>query len=121
MSGSNQSLGKAGEAAACSYLVAHGWQVVERNYRCPWGEVDIVAQDGDTLVFVEVRTRQSKTFGTPQESVTAAKRQHLVAAAQHYLQERGLNTHWRIDLLAVFAHQGRVSRVLHIPNAVSES
>lgn len=65
---------------------------METNYRCRWGEVDIVAMDGDELVFVEVRTRSGGQFGTPEESITPSKRQRLVATAQYYLQQNAENS-----------------------------
>ena len=65
-----RSLGQRGEALAADYLRRMGYQVLATNFRCQWGEVDIVAMDGSTLVFVEVRTRRGASFGTPQESLT---------------------------------------------------
>jgi putative endonuclease len=76
-------LGQAGEEAACRYLMALGWQVLARNWRCPHGEVDIIARDGSALVFCEVRTRGQCRFGGPLESITASKaaRMRLLAGA----------------------------------------
>ena len=74
--------------------------MIVTNYRCRWGEVDLVARDGPEWVFVEVRTRRSGAYGGPEESLTEAKKQHLALAAQHYLQEMGdvtAEAHWRID------------------------
>ena len=113
-------LGARGEAAARAYLQRRGYTIEAVNYRCRWGEIDIVASHGGALVFVEVRTRRSAAFGTPQESVTARKRERLVLAAQHYLQEHGVEPHWRIDLVAVEADgRGAVRRIQHVENAVT--
>lgn len=95
-----KSLGDAAEERAAGYLAAKGYRIVERNFRAKVGELDIVAQDGDTLVFVEVRSRASVRFGLPQETVTAAKRRRIVKTAQLYAQARGLDCPMRIDVLA---------------------
>ena len=122
--------GAYGERVARQHMEGLGYAILQTNYRCRWGEVDIVAQQDGTLVFVEVRTKQHLTFGTPQESVTQRKMDRLVATAQTYLQEHGpesgqdtqLTTpHWRIDVIAVLlAPNGAVAEVQHIPNAIEE-
>ena len=115
-------LGALGEGAARGYLERTGFAVLDTNYRCPHGEVDIVARDGDAVVFVEVRTRRGGSFGTPEESVTAGKARRLIATAQSYLQTReGLPPHWRIDLVAVDVDsQGRIARIERTENAVTD-
>ena len=77
--------GASAEALAARYLEAQGLAIVARNVRCRHGEIDLVARDGGTLVFVEVRLRRSSAFGGAAESITAAKRARLVAAARYYL------------------------------------
>ena len=95
-------LGARGEASAATDLQERGYQVLGRNYRTRYGEVDLVARDGESIVFVEVRTRRSSAYGLPEESVTARKTQRLVVVAQQYLQEHGLElVPWRVDLVAV--------------------
>ena len=114
-------LGQTGEAIARAHLEERGYIVLATNYRCPWGEVDIVTEKGDEIAFVEVRTRRSRTFGSPEESVTATKRQRLVSTAYHYLQEHDLSQPWRIDLVAIeIDARGAVKRVSHLENVVSE-
>jgi len=73
------------EIAAAAELGRLGYKVVESNYRCRYGEIDLVATDGETLVFVEVRSRKSLEFGTPVESITNAKQEKLLLTAEHYL------------------------------------
>lgn len=116
-----QKTGKVGERVAQSYLRSRGYRIVETNFRCPEGELDIIAQKDDWLAFVEVRTRSSSGFGTPEESVTQAKAERLVALAQAYLLgHENLPSQWRIDLVAVeLGPGGKVSRVEHIENVVS--
>jgi putative endonuclease len=80
--------GQAAEAIASRHLEAHGLRILARNYRCRAGEIDIVAQDGDTLVFAEVRYRASSTYGGAAASVDGRKQAKIVRAAQHYLAGR---------------------------------
>ncbi len=116
-----QRLGRRGEALAAERLVAAGYRLLARNYRCPAGEVDIVAQDGDCLVFVEVRARRGDLWGTPEESVTPAKQGRLVRVAQHYLAgHEACDQDWRIDVVAVdLDRRGRVRRLDILRDAVS--
>ena len=114
--------GTLGEGAARKYLEAQSYTILDANYRCRWGEIDIVAQDEDTLVFVEVRTRKRLSYGIPQESLSKGKIGRLITTAKTYLQKRQLGTpHWRIDLIAVFlSPNGSIADVQHIPNAIEE-
>ena len=122
--------GAYGERVARQHMEGLGYAILQTNYRCRWGEVDIVAQQDGTLVFVEVRTKQNLTYGTPQESISQRKMDRVVATAQTYLQqhvpESGHDTqlappHWRIDVIAVLlAPNGAVAEVQHIPNAIEE-
>lgn len=80
-------LGKEGEDLAAKLLKKDGYKIKERNYRSPAGEIDIIATDGDTLVFVEVKTRSNKSFGRPEEAVNVRKQQQIIKAAMHYLQQ----------------------------------
>ena len=113
--------GKAGEAAAVSHLRRNGYEVLRTNYRVREGEIDVVARRDGQLVFVEVKTRRSSAFGSPEESITATKAQRLIATAQSYLSETGAEqSDWRIDLLAVeLDRSGRPLRVELFENAVS--
>ena len=115
-------LGAFGERLAAAHLEAKGYRIRDRNYRCREGEIDIVAQDGETLVFVEVRTRRGDALGSPAESVTATKEARLVAAATAYVQ--GLPeppADQRIDVVAIqLSPGGRLLAVDHIEGAVAE-
>ncbi len=115
-------LGKWGEGVASRFLQEKGYVLLATNYRCRWGEVDIVAQEGEELVFVEVRTRRGVEFGTPEESVTAAKARKLIATAQEFLQEHDqVNAGWRIDLIAIrLDGDRRVQDITHLRHAVQE-
>ncbi len=112
-------LGEWGEVEAQRYLEAMGYVFVERNYRAPEGEIDLVMQDGDIVAFVEVKTRSSNKFGSPEESVSKVKRQRLQRAAWAFLEEHEmLNASWRIDVVAIETSTNRtILRLDHYPNA----
>jgi putative endonuclease len=95
-------LGDRGEKLARDFLAERGYTVLAANYACRAGEVDLVCREGDTLAFVEVKTRRGSLFGAPEEAVTRVKLAHLASAAQTYMVEFGEeNTAWRIDVVAV--------------------
>lgn len=117
----NTVLGKMGEDAAAVHLSRLGYVIRARNVRTPCGELDLIAADGESTVFVEVKTRRSRTHGLPEEAVTARKKSRLLASAQHYLQGKGLSdSSWRIDVVAVeYDRSGVVKRIEVFENAVS--
>lgn len=96
-----QQLGALGEARALAHLSAHGLQLVERNFRCKVGEIDLIMRHGAHLVFVEVRRRAPSAFGGAAASVTAAKQQRLIRAAQTYLLRYRPAPPCRFDLVAI--------------------
>jgi len=112
--------GMMGEKLACDFLGKNGYSIVETNYRCPRGEIDIIARQRDTLVFIEVRTKTSRLFGRPEESITPVKMARLRTVAEHYGQNRvNLPASWRIDVVAIeLDRKGRVTRIELIENAV---
>jgi putative endonuclease len=95
--------GAAAEALAASYLATRGLTIVQRNYRRRGGEIDLIARDGEVLVFVEVRLRRNRAFGTAAESITAAKRRRLRLAARHYLARLGREPPCRFDAVLLDA------------------
>ena len=112
-----------GEKLAKDFLKKQGYRIEETNYRCPEGEIDIVARHKDSLVFVEVRTKKSLEFGSPEESITPAKMERLRTVASRYRQTHdNLPLSWRIDAVAVELDQkGKLSRIELIENAVGEA
>jgi putative endonuclease len=114
-------LGRRGEALAAEKLTALGYAIVGRNYRCPAGEIDLIARRDGAWVFVEVRTRRGTTYGTPEQSITARKRAHMLAAAQAYLAEHQLaEVDWQLDVVAVeLSPRGELLRIAVIENAVT--
>ncbi|SFG40650.1 putative endonuclease [Desulfotomaculum arcticum] len=116
MSQQRRSLGIQGEDIAAQYLQKKGLVILERNFRCRLGEIDIIARDGDCLVFIEVKTRSSDRFGLAQDSITRQKIYKVRRLAQAYLAQRsfsGLNV--RFDVVAV--NSAREIKVTHIENA----
>ncbi|HID45436.1 MAG TPA: YraN family protein [Chromatiaceae bacterium] len=105
--------GEAAEALAERWLQAKGLTRVDRNFRCKSGEIDLIMQDEDALVFVEVRYRSHTGFGSAIDSVTPAKQQKLLRSAQHYLQQLGHTPACRFDIIGI----DRENRIQWIRNA----
>jgi putative endonuclease len=113
-------LGRFGEDAAARHLVTRGYTLVARNWRCPIGEIDLVARIGDQIVFVEVKTRRVGPWH-PEESVGPIKARRLEALAYTYLEHAGMSaeTPWRIDVIAVEINlAGQITRLEQIEYAV---
>jgi len=117
-----QGVGRLGEDLACASLTRRGYEIVERNWRCPRGEIDIVARDGECWVFVEVKTRRGHSAGLPEEGLTRRKAERLTELAQVYLHEHALGpVDWRIDLVGIqLDRQGRVERLNVVPCVVTD-
>ena len=128
MNFSAQQLGKWGEKLAAAYLLKQGYSILAENFKTPYGELDLIAEqaeaynpDEKTIVFVEVKTRRSKSFGYPEDSVTPIKQEHIIAAAQYYLQEHpSIESDWRIDVIAIEYYQDHDPVIQHFENAVNE-
>jgi len=99
------------------HLVSRGCVVVGRNVRTPYGEIDIVAQQGDTILFVEVKTRTSNKMGLPEESITTRKREHMVACAEHYAAEHEIDR-WQIDVISIEGKPGTEPVITYFENAI---
>lgn len=113
--------GNIGEKVAADFLRRKGYRILETNFRCRTGEIDIVAEKGGFLVFIEVRSKTNLEFGAPEESLTAAKKERLVNTALAYITRRGSTPEaWRIDFVGVEMNQhGEVTRLELIENAVT--
>jgi putative endonuclease len=110
--------GRQGEDIAAAYFAERGYIIIERNWRCATGELDIIMEKEDILVFVEVRTRQGHNFGSAEESITPTKQAKLIELAQTYLHETAApHRAWRIDIAAIYLGPG-LPQVNHIENAV---
>lgn len=118
---SNVKIGNQGEDLACEYLRKQGYKILERNYRIRGGEIDIIAQDKEYLVFVEVKTRLSHDFGLPVEAITPWKIKYLLKTAQFYLLKIGwVDGPYRLDFLGVdFAEDKDEPQIELIKNITS--
>jgi putative endonuclease len=118
-----QEVGKLGEKTARKFLKKRGYRIRETGFRCHHGEIDIIAQRKDCLVFVEVRTKISLEFGTPEESITQTKKERLIASALTYTNtHHDLPSLWRIDVVAIeLDDKGKPKRIEHIENAIEQS
>ncbi len=107
-------LGGRGEELAAAFLQRRGYRLLARNYRTPWGEADLIARHRGVLVFIEVKARQSRRFGLPQEAVHPAKQEKLRRVAEHYLQAQGLSDlPVRFDVVAIrFTDRGPVIELI---------
>lgn len=111
-------LGSTGESLASEYLTSRGFKIVLRNYRCKFGEIDIIAKDADTLVFIEVKTRSSSRFGSPASAVTLKKQQQISKVASHYLQKENLfDSAIRFDVVSVIQPHSGSTTIELIANA----
>ena len=116
--GERKRLGKLGENKAVHYLTGKGYRIIDRNYKCKTGELDIIAMEGKTLVGIEVKTRSSLSYGLPCESITAAKKQHLLRALRYYVSIHGLeDLDLRIDVIEVLS-TGNGIYLHHIKNVI---
>ena len=112
----NQQLGQYGENKACNYLETHNYKIIERNFRCRQGEIDIIAKDlsKNELVFVEVKTRLTFNFGRPSQAVTTIKQRHILNVAKYYLYKKSIkDTFIRFDVIEVFVKEFEF-RINHI-------
>ena len=121
MTSPRQALGRWGENLAADFLIQKGYLVLERNFRTPYGEIDLIVQKENLLVFVEVKTRSTDAFGLPEEAITPKKRTHLITTAQRYLQKfPAPAVDWRIDVIAIRTLKNEVApEIVHFENAVT--
>ena len=111
-----QTLGQLGENASTDYLIKNKYKIIERNYRCKFGEIDIIAKINNTLTFVEVKTRRNNNHGFPVESITKTKQQHIYNTAKYYLLTHKIKyEEIRIDAIEVYVKFGNI-KINHIPN-----
>lgn len=114
-----RAFGQSGESIAAEYLKGRGCVVVEVNWRCPQGEIDIIARDGETLLFVEVRSRHAASTEPALESITTRKQAKMISAAQLYLARHKLESAaWRIDVIAVAIPKTGAPIIEHVENAL---
>ena len=106
------SLGKKGESQARKYLIKNGWKILEKNWRNPFGEVDIIAKKDDTIAFIEVKARLTDVFGAPSEAVQKDRKLKYIRGAKYYFYNKVIDCTVRFDVIEVFRGQ-----INHIENA----
>ncbi|MCJ7702346.1 MAG: YraN family protein [Anaerolineales bacterium] len=121
MSKSRRNLGIWGENKAAAYLLAQGYDLIAQNVRTDFGEIDIVVQKEGVMVFVEVKTRRTRSYGYPEEGVTPKKREHLIHSALAYLRDHPeVDGEWQIDVIAIETRYPGPPEIIHFENAISE-
>ena len=114
-----QNLGKWGENRAVNYLVNHGYIILDQNVRTGYGEIDIVASNGEMVVFIEVKTRKSMTYGPPEVSVDERKILKLIQSARAYMQQHpDLDNNWQIDVISIQKYSPGHEEITHFRNAI---
>jgi len=113
----NQKIGKWGEQVAEEYLAKKGYIILEKNYRTPYGEIDIVASLDGLTVFVEVKTRTSRIFGLPEEAITKRKLTHMKSSAEYFAAIQKLDS-WQCDAIAVEGKPGLSAQIEHFENVL---
>lgn len=110
-------IGNEGETLAVHYLKKQGYTIIARNFTTRLGEIDIIAKDGGTIVFVEVKMRTNNAFGAPFESINAAKKKKLTNAASLYLKSLKGETPARFDIISIIRHPSGSNEIHHIKDA----
>ncbi len=117
---SRQHTGKLGEKMAERFLVSRGFSILDRNFRAPFGEIDLVAERNGCIIFLEVKTRTSERFGPPLSSITRTKQEHILKNCQYYLKRYDLcNGPCRVDAIAVKLDvRGKLRSLHHVKNII---
>jgi putative endonuclease len=113
----NQRIGKWGEDTAAAYLAERGYEIIARNARTPYGEIDIIARKADITILVEVKALTSSKNFYPEQNVTVRKREHMLAAGEHFAAENAID-HWQIDVISVEGKLGLEPKITHFENAI---
>lgn len=110
-------IGDLGEKLAADYIKEKGYKIIKMNYRCPFGEIDIIAKYKDYYVFIEVKSRSGNTYGNPIESITKTKIKHILKTIGFFVNEyRIYDTNIRIDAIEVYIYNGKKISINHIEN-----
>lgn len=115
----NQTIGKQGENIATKYLIQNNYKILERNFNCCFGEIDIIAKDKNEYVFIEVKTRTSKQYGNPVDAVTNIKQRHIWKSTKYYVYIKKLeNAYIRFDVIEILKKENKFY-LHHIKNAIN--
>lgn len=114
-------IGKLGEELAIKYLIDQGYKIIEKNFECKIGEIDIIAKDKNEIVFIEVKSRKVLVYGEPVDAVDTIKKKHIYRTAQYFLLiHNALEVFTRIDVIEVYMMNGKY-RINHIKKAIVDS
>jgi len=114
----NRQKGRLGEKKAMTYLINHGYTIVDINYYCRYGEIDIIAKKGGYFVFVEVKARSSSAYGSPAEAVTFMKQKRVIQSVQDYVQRNKIENYpLQLDVIEVYLLENQATKINHIKNA----
>ena len=112
--------GKTGEDLACDFLLKKNFEIIERNFRCKIGEIDIISKDKEELVFVEVKTRTQKMYGNPAEAIDIKKKKHIYRAAEYYMLINNIeNVFCRLDVMEVYIYKNSY-KINYFKNCILE-
>ena len=125
MKSDNKSVGDFGESSACTFLKHRGYKIIDRNYSNRIGEIDIIAQKGNYIVFIEVKTRKNDEFGSPADAVNKTKQHKIYKTAQSYIVNNGNDFDYRFDVIEVMYKNTvfggyKTYKINHIENAFQE-
>jgi putative endonuclease len=119
MKNHNRIIGIWGENAAENFLLESGYKILSKNFRTPYGEIDIICSKLDNLVFVEVKTRMNKSYGNPEESINQRKLEHMKNSALYYVQENAYPGIWQIDVISIYKKVSNQLDIVHFENVIS--
>lgn len=113
-----KSLGSKGEDIACQYLIKNGYNILEKNFKVSFGEIDVITNKNDIISFVEVKTRTSLKYGLPEEAITEKKKLKIIKVAQYYIKKKHLyNYLFRFDVISVQLKNNNIENIKFIKNA----
>lgn len=113
-------IGRSGEDIAEKYLIQNNYQIIEKNFSCRQGEIDIIAKDKNEIVFIEVKTRTNKNYGNPIDAVTYYKQNHIIRTIEYYIYIKKLaNAFIRIDVIEIYQKTKDAYRIHHVKSAIS--
>jgi putative endonuclease len=121
-----QAVGRRGEQLACEYLEKQGYEVLAKNVRTPYGEIDLITSLSEdkqetSIIFIEVKTRTTQSFGNPEDAISLRKKGHILASIEYFLQEHPeLDKDWRIDVISIYLNKiSENIEIKHFINAIS--
>jgi putative endonuclease len=116
MGNGKQKIGKWGEELASRFLINKGYKIIARNVRTPYGEIDILAESNNNLVFIEVKTRTNKVFGNPEVALSPRKLFHMETSALYYIQNNDYEGGWQLDAISILKIGENPPEIVHFEN-----